>query len=250
MLRRLGGTPVWSGSVCRPNEEENATMVTSPDLIVFDVNETLSDMAPLGEAFAQEAVPAGLARTWFAGILRDGFAATAAGGNAGFAEIAQDSLTRLLSEHEVTAPEESAERIMGTLKNLDVHPDVVPGVEALRQVAELITLSNGAAQVADTLLENAGIREHFSELLSVQDAPAWKPARSAYDYAATHRGTDPQRMLLVAVHPWDIHGAHQAGLRTAWINRTGAQYPGYFVRPDLGATDLLSLADQLASRQD
>lgn len=220
-------------------------MVNSPDLIVFDVNETLSDLAPLGQAFGQEGVAEGLSRTWFAGILRDGFAVTATGGNTGFAEIAQDSLHRLLSEHGVSAPEESVERIMGTLKSLDVHPDVVPGVEALRQVAELITLTNGATQVAETLLSSAGIREHFSELLSVEDAPAWKPARSSYDYAAAHRGTDPQNMLLIAVHPWDIHGAHEAGLRTAWINRTGARYPVYFARPDLEAADLPSLADQL-----
>lgn len=220
-------------------------MVNRPDLIVFDVNETLSDLAPLGEAFEQEGVAANLSRTWFAGILRDGFAVTAAGGNTGFAEIAQDSLHRVLSEHGASAPEESAERIMGTLKSLDVHPDVVPGVKALHQVAELITLTNGAAQVAETLLSSAGVRKHFSELLSVEDAPAWKPARSSYDYAATHRGTDPQNMLLVAVHPWDIHGAHEAGLRTAWINRTGARYPSYFARPDLEAADLPSLADQL-----
>lgn len=54
-------------------------MVTRPELIVFDVNETLSEMAPLGEAFAAEAVPGHLAGAWFAGILRDGIAVTAAG---------------------------------------------------------------------------------------------------------------------------------------------------------------------------
>lgn len=225
-------------------------MVSNPDVIVFDVNETLSDMAPLGEAFAQAGAPTGLARTWFAGILRDGFAVAAAGGNTAFTEIAQDSLARLLSEHEVSAPGESVEGIMGTLKSLDVHPDVVPGIKALRQAAELITLSNGATQVADSLLRSAGIREHFSELLSVQDAPAWKPARSAYEHAAERCGREPGRMLLVAVHPWDIHGAHQAGLRTAWINRTGARYPGYFAPPDLEAVDLPSLADQLVRPRD
>jgi hypothetical protein len=35
-------------------------------------------------------------------------------------------------------------------------------------------------------------------------------------------GVAPELMLLVAVHPWDIHGAAQAGMGTAWVNRTGA----------------------------
>lgn len=221
-------------------------MLTRPDLIVFDVNETLSDMAPLGDAFAQEGVPAGLARTWFAGILRDGFAVTAAGGNVAFSAIAQDSLHQLLGEHGVSEPGDPVERIIGTVKSLDVHPDVGPGVEALRHVAELATLSNGAAQVAETLLERAGIRGYFSELLSVEDAPAWKPDRAAYEYAAERCRREPDRILLVAVHPWDIHGAHQMGLRTAWINRTEAEYPGYFSPPDLKSPNLMALANQLA----
>ena len=54
-------------------------------------------------------------------------------------------------------------------------------------------------------------------------------------------------MLLVAVHPWDIHGAHQAGMRTGWIIRQPAPYPGYFAAPDLQAPDLGALARQILS---
>jgi len=32
-----------------------------------------------------------------------------------------------------------------------------------------------------------------------------------------------EQMLLVTVHPWDIHGAARAGLSTAWINRAGGR---------------------------
>lgn len=221
-------------------------MVSSPEVIVFDVNETLSDTAPLGEAFAAAGAPAHLARIWFAGILRDGFAVTAAGGNAGFAEIAQDSLARLLAESGEAADDSATAPIMAAFKGLGVHPDVVPGVEALSGMAELVTLSNGSATVADSLLLRAGVRERFRALLSVDDAPAWKPARSAYAYAAAECGRPAHRMMLVAVHPWDVHGAHRAGLRTAWLNRAGSQYPGYFARPDVEVADLPSLAARLA----
>src|SRR5260370_414073 len=55
------------------------------------------------------------------------------------------------------------------------------------------------------------------------------------------------QMLLVAVHPWDIHGAHQAGMRTGWIARQQTPYPGYFAAPDLHAPDLVTLAGQIVS---
>ncbi|GAA4282803.1 haloacid dehalogenase type II [Brevibacterium daeguense] len=218
-----------------------------PEVIVFDVNETVSDMRPLGRAFTEAGVPGHLARTWFAGILRDGFAASAAGDNVGFAEIARDSLGRLLGENDPADPGAALERIMAVFTNLAVHPDIVPGVEALAELAEQVTLSNGPASVAEGLLGSAGIRHHFSRLLSVEDAPAWKPLRSAYEYAAVECGRDPSRMMLVAVHPWDIHGAQRAGMQTAWLNRDGAAYPGYFAAPDIQVPDLPSLADQLRS---
>ena len=50
-----------------------------------------------------------------------------------------------------------------------------------------------------------------------------------------------------AVHPWDIHGAHQAGLRTGWITRQHTPYPGYFAAPDLQAPDMVTLAGQIVA---
>ena len=54
-------------------------------VVVFDVNETLSDMAPLADRFADVGAPPALARLWFAALLRDGFARTAAGESERFA---------------------------------------------------------------------------------------------------------------------------------------------------------------------
>lgn len=222
-------------------------MVSTPDVIVFDVNETLSDIAPLGEAFSRAGAPALNAPAWFAGVLRDGFALAATGGNARFAEIARDGLTRLLTGHNVASVDAAADSIMAVLQDLGVHPDVVPGVEALAPIADLITLSNGAASLAEALLGRAGVRQRFTRVLSVEDAPAWKPARAAYDHAASRCGADPARMLLVAVHPWDIHGARAAGWRTAWLNRTGMAYPGHFAAPDVEVPGLPELARVLVT---
>ena len=137
---------------------------------------------------------------------------------------------------------------MGGMTGLGVHPDVPEGIRALAAAGfRLITLSNGSAQIAGQLFSAAGIREAFESLLSVEDAPSWKPARASYDYAAAASGADPAAMLLVAVHPWDIHGAARAGLRTVWLNRTGGSYPGYFEAPEFTVTSLTELPATLAS---
>lgn len=47
-----------------------------PAVVVFDVNETLSDMTPMAQRFTDVGAPADLATLWFATVLRDGFALT------------------------------------------------------------------------------------------------------------------------------------------------------------------------------
>jgi 2-haloacid dehalogenase len=223
-------------------------MTEAPEVIVFDVNETLSDMSPMGDRFAEAGAPEALAKLWFATLLREGFALTAAGDAAPFGEIGAEVLTGLLDGAGVADPEGTARRLASSVAELPLHPDVPDGVRALRAAGHrLVTLTNGSAQVAQKLFGAAGIRDEFEALLSVEDAPAWKPAPSSYRYAAQQCGTEAGDMLLVAVHPWDIHGAARAGLRTAWVNRTGAAYPSYFARPDLAVDSLTDLADELAA---
>ena len=209
-------------------------MSTRVSVIVFDVNETLSDMSPMAARFVEVGAPANLAIAWFANLLRDGFALAAAGDNEKFALIGAEALRGLLRDVPLSRSlEEAREHILGGLAELDLHPDVVNGVRALRAAGfRMVTLSNGSTQVAERLLTKAGIRSEFETLLSVQDAPAWKPVRAAYDYAADACGVEPDQMILVAAHPWDIHGASRAGMQTAWLNRSDDPYPGYFTAPE------------------
>ncbi len=218
-------------------------MTAAPPVLVFDVNETLSDMSPMGGYFSDVGAPAGLAKLWFASLLRDGFALAASGDNRPFAGVGADALRGVLAGIELDRSLDAAvDHVMGGMAGLGVHPDVPAGIRALASAGfRLATLSNGAPAVAARLLGDAGIRDEFESLLSVEDAPAWKPAAAAYGYAAAAVGADPAGLLLVAVHPWDIHGAARAGLRTAWLNRTGARYPGYFEAPEFTVTALTDL---------
>jgi 2-haloacid dehalogenase len=221
-------------------------MPSTPGVVVFDVNETLSDMSPMGQRFADAGAPAHVAKQWFAALLRDGFALAATGDAAGFAQIGRGILAPLLDSTGVAEPEETARRLAASVANLPLHPDVADAVRSLRAAGHrLVTLTNGSAKVAEKLFTVAGILGEFEKLLSVEDAPNWKPHPSSYAYAAQACGTGPEDMVLVAVHPWDIHGASRAGLRTAWVNRDGGTYPDYFAAPDIVVSSLGQLAEAL-----
>ena len=54
-------------------------------------------------------------------------------------------------------------------------------------------------------------------------------------------------MALVAAHPWDVDGAHRAGLTGVWVDRRKTPYPLAFLPPDLRVPDLEALADRLTA---
>lgn len=222
-------------------------MADKPSVIVFDVNETLSDMSSLSDRFLEIGAPDYLARMWFATLLRDGFALAAAGGTAKFSVIGSEVLRGVLRDVVLTSSlEDAVSYVMEGFATLSLHPDIADGIRDLKRAGlRLVTLSNGSSNVAESLLTRAGLRSEFEALLTVEDAPAWKPVRSAYDHAARACGVQPSDLLLVAVHPWDIHGAAQGGLHTAWLNRSDEIYPHYFTAPEHTLTTLGELAMRL-----
>jgi 2-haloacid dehalogenase len=226
---------------------DSGNAVPRPDVLLFDVYGTLSDTSPLGGRFVDVGAPADLAPTWLTTVLLHGFALTAARAQAHFAQLAVGVLRSSLAGLPLNRTvDEAIAHIMGGFDELDVHSDVAPGLPALGALgSRLVTLSNGEVSVAEQLVARAGVSGYFERQLSTEDAGFWKPAPAAYAYAAGRCRARPSTMMLVAVHPWDIDGAHRAGMLTAWVNRTGEPYPEYFSTPTLAATSLTHLADLL-----
>ncbi len=224
-------------------------MPSPPRVIVYDVNETLSDMSGIAARFLDVGAPPHLAPLWFASVLRDGFALAAAGSAERFAVLAEHALGGVLAVVALDRAMAAAiDHVLSAMSTLPLHQDVAGGVRRLNAAGiRQVTLSNGAAAVAESLLGRAGIAAEIDMLLSVEDADAWKPAASAYRYATTATGVPVDELMLVAVHPWDVHGAACAGLRTAWVDRVGVDYPGHFARAEVSVRSLVELADVLGA---
>jgi 2-haloacid dehalogenase len=217
--------------------------------VLFDVNGTLSDLSPLRARLAEVGASGDLLPAWLAGVLRDGFALAASGGFAEFADLAADGLRAVLrAEGRVRGDVDAAvAHVLDGFAALPVHPDVPDGVRALHASGlRLATLTNGSTSVTRPLLEGAGVRDCFEELLDVREPQVWKPAPSAYRWALGRLGLRPGEVLLAAAHPWDVDGARRAGLHGAWLRRGAADYPTSLTPPSLTAEDVRDLARLLA----
>lgn len=224
-----------------------ATAAKAASVVVFDVNQTLSDTSELGERFVDVGLAAELADTWFSALLRDGFALTMAGVAPAFDSVAEQSLWALLSDQPVhRGPEAGIAHVLAAFDYFPLHSDVSAGVEALAASGRrLVALSNSPSDATEKLFARTGLSGSISTVPGVAEAGGWKPAAAAYEYAARSVGVTVGDMLLVSVHPWDIDGASRAGMRTAWVDRFGTHYPSVFTAPDLHVSGIDDLAAQL-----
>lgn len=226
-------------------------MTARPTVAFLDVNETLSDLRSVVGAFEEQGLRAEHVRTWYLSVLRDGFASTVLGDNPGYSVIGEEIARSLIREVDPTRDDavvdDGATAIMAAMVAAQPHSDVVPGLLALAETGvRVMTLSNGSADVARELLGSTPADAAVEKYLSVIDAGAWKPAPASYRHGLTEAGVAAADALMVAVHPWDLEGARRVGLRTAWINRSGARWPSLFAPPDIEADSLTSLARAVA----
>lgn len=131
-------------------------------------------------------------------------------------------------------------------RRLPAWPDTELGLARLAEQFPLIGLSNASRTALLGLNAHAGLRWH--QALSAETVQTYKPASSVYRMAVTVSGAPPDRLLMVAAHAWDLRGAQDVGLRTAYVARTVGDPPSSSDRFDLYAEDLPDLAHQLGIR--
>jgi 2-haloacid dehalogenase len=214
---------------------------TRPEVVAFDVNETLLDLAPVRAALVEAGEPESLLRTVFARTLLTGIAATATGTWCRFREAFDAALAQ---ESELSGDRRS--RIADAFGELAPHPDVEPALRTLTEAGvRVVTLTHGSPGVAEAGLARGGVSPLVERSLSSEVIRAWKPSREVYLWAAGTCDVAPDRMALVAAHGWDVLGAQRAGLTGAWFPRSERTYPAVYEQPHVAADDLGAAVDAL-----
>jgi 2-haloacid dehalogenase len=216
-----------------------------PDVVVFDVVETLASLERVAARIAQIGQPQQMLHDWFTRLLRDGFALSCAGTFHGFAEVAASALR---AECPGVLSREQVQHVLAGFGELTPQPDAVAGITAAREAGlRVFTLSNGAAGTARGFLEGAGIAESVEHVLSIDEVRMWKPAPAAYRLAVERAGAPAERVAMIAVHSWDIHGAHAAGMTTGWCPRLETVPTEAFDASDVIADTLPAVVAALAA---
>jgi 2-haloacid dehalogenase len=131
---------------------------------------------------------------------------------------------------------------------LDPSPDAVEGLTRLRQRYIIAPLSNGNVSLLTNMARRAALP--WDLVLSAELVRHYKPDPETYLMPPLLLDLEPEQVMMVAAHVYDLRSARNSGLRTAYVPRPLEFGPGVEAEPpdpafDLVAGDFVELADRL-----
>jgi 2-haloacid dehalogenase len=132
--------------------------------------------------------------------------------------------------------------LMDAYLHLACFPEAKLTLSSLRNIP-LAILSNGSPKMLTAVVETAGLKGIFSEVISVDEVKSYKPNPAVYQLAVQKLRIDKTNIHFVSSNFWDSVGAKAFGFRTYWVNRSGGSGEELGIAPDftLGTlTDLLA----------
>jgi 2-haloacid dehalogenase len=135
-----------------------------------------------------------------------------------FATVTRESLAYTLRTLGLGYEAGTFERLMDRYLHLDLYPDAVAALTALKP-HKLAILSNGSPDMLNGLVRNSALDRLLDAVISVDAKRIFKPSPAAYTLIGEVLGTEPQEVLFVSSNPWDAAGAKAFGLNVAWIER-------------------------------
>lgn len=188
--------------------------------VVFDAYGTLYDIQSVA-AITEEAFPGygeimtqiwrikQLEYTWLRSLMRR---------YEDFSAITRDSLAYTIRVLGLKHDAATFERIMDKYLHLDLYPDAMTTLAALKG-RKLAILSNGSSGMLNALVRNSGLDRVLDATISIDSQKIFKPAPDAYTLIESTLRVRPAEVLFVSSNPWDACGAMSFGLNVAWIER-------------------------------
>jgi len=137
-----------------------------------------------------------------------------------FWTVTGDALEYALEFYELEVDAADRERILGAYNHLEPVAGAESALETLSAAGRTcVVLSNGNPEMLETLAANAGLAPYLEDVVSADEVGTFKPSPAVYENAADRLDRPLSDCRLVSSNAWDVAGASNAGMATAWVNR-------------------------------
>lgn len=160
-------------------------------------------------------------------------------------ELARRSTLAFAQSQKLELTSEDAAGILPLLGELDVYPDIAPGLKKMKEIGFQLVPHT---QLSLPILKKALLdRFEWDWYFTSETFALYKPERDIYLKALAALGLDQSQVIYVTSNQFDLFAAKGVGFRTAWVNRWGETLEPYGYTPDWQVKDFLELADVLES---
>jgi 2-haloacid dehalogenase len=150
-----------------------------PEVLIFDVNETLIDVEVMQPLFQRLFGDERVLREWLAQLVMYSMDMTVAGLYVDYFSLGQGLLRMVGAIHDVAVSDDDAQELSDGMMTMPAHPDVEEGLRQLSDAGfRLVTLTNSPPNAdGPSPLEHAGLAFHFEQQFSIESAHSYKPHR-------------------------------------------------------------------------
>jgi 2-haloacid dehalogenase len=219
-----------------------------PEALAFDMYGTLVDPAGISgrlERYLPEQAQS-LAEVWRRKQLEYTFRLAAMELYQDFEQVTRKALDYALATVGRELAPEQKDDLIERYNDLERFADVEPGLELLKEAGHaMIVFSNGAPHMLEALMDSAELRPYFEGFVSVDEVKTYKPSPETYRHAARRLGRPIGEVRLVSSNPFDDIGAQAAGMKSAWVDRSGGLFDTLGPTPEIVVGTLTELADAL-----
>jgi 2-haloacid dehalogenase len=217
--------------------------------VVFDAYGTLFDVYSIG-ALAEQLYPsqgATIAALWRdkqieytrLTTMSDPHGATGSQYYQSFQELTLLSLQYVLARLHLAPEQTSIAALMQQYSRLTPFPENMSVLQQLKAAGiQSAILSNGNAEMLDTLVTNAGMAALLGHVISVDSVRLFKTAPESYGLVQQRIAVQKDEILFVSSNAWDALGATWFGFQTLWVNRQGLPFETIGPKPTYSGNNL------------
>jgi 2-haloacid dehalogenase len=185
------------GSVSTADSQNTEPMKNRPEVLFFDVNETILDLREM-KASVSEALGGreNLLPLWFTTMLEYSLVVTVAGRYANFIDIGIATLQMVAGSNGILLSEADARKAIEPISSLPPHPEVPGALRSLKNAGyRMFTPTNSSKAGITAQMKNSGLGEFFAEFLIVEEIGMYKPATHVYRWAARRAGVETKHCV-------------------------------------------------------
>lgn len=217
-----------------------------PKALIFDVNETLLDLSHVQKDFQEIFGEEYAFKYWFSLLLQYSLVDTVTGHYHDFKEIGEAVLKMTEEFFGKSLSTSQKEAIQQQLAQLPPHPEVEAGLARVKEAGfQLYALTNSEKKTLDNHMKRTGLGKYFEKTWTVDELKLYKPHPRTYEMVISRLELRPDETMMIAAHGWDLAGAAQVGMQTAFISRKGQSLYPLASPPTLMGKNLTDLVEHL-----